>query len=206
MSGVAIRPRGGQCGRQQAVVGLGQRRELVARKIRKRRARRLHDDQVADAGARRHALAIGDDAGGSDFGAAADEGLAVLARSVGDVAPAVIDDVDVDARQFRIAADEMPAEDRRRTPRAHLRLRAPPARRPYFSSCRLAARRDCRRPYRMCRSRLRTRRPPSGRVVHDGRRGASPARDGSAIFRTTWRSGPAWKKQRALRTPDGNRA
>ena len=49
-------------------------------------------------------LAIGDDARGSDFGAAADEGLAVLARSVGDVAPAVIDQVDVDARQLRIAA------------------------------------------------------------------------------------------------------
>jgi hypothetical protein len=36
----------------------------------------------------------------------------VFARAIGDVAPAVIDQVDVHARQFRIAADEMFAEDR----------------------------------------------------------------------------------------------
>ena len=143
----------------------------------------------ADARAHRRALAIGDDARGSHFGAAADERLAVLARSVGDVAPAVIDDVDVDALQLRIAADEMPAEDH-------------PER---LGLTRALARRQGVHGifHRVCWQHVAIVADRIGCVVvafeRDGHRqvaqvmtvaaARSPARDGSAIFRTTCRSG-----------------
>src|SRR4051794_5751465 len=92
--GGAVAPDGGHLRRHQAVVGLGQRRVPIAREASERRARRLHDDEVLDAGLDRRGRRGGSDRRDAGPFAAPDERIRRGPAANVDGGPLVALDVD----------------------------------------------------------------------------------------------------------------